>query len=130
MSTDRWQLLPDLSDAEFAALKADVAAHGVAVPIEVDAESGAVLDGHHRLRAVEELRAEGVKVPDWPRIVRSFATDDERVEHVLALNLARRHLSTNARRDLVAELRGRGWSLRRIGAAVGVGVATVHGDLA
>jgi ParB-like chromosome segregation protein Spo0J len=127
MSADRWQLLPDLSTAEFAALKADVAAHGVAVPIEVDAESGAVLDG---LRAVEELRAEGVKVPDWPRIVRSFATDDERVEHVLALNLARRHLSTSARRDLAAELRGRGWSLRRIGEAVGVGVATVHGDLA
>lgn len=107
-----WQLLPPLTDDEFGALKADVAAHGVRVPVVVDAETGAVLDGHHRLRAVEEMRAEGTKVPDYPRQVVRFADDEERSSFVLAANLFRRHLTKAQRRELVADLRAKGWSLR------------------
>lgn len=58
-----YQILPPLDADAFGALKADIAEHGVLVPVEVD-ETGAVIDGHHRVRAVEELRAEGVRVPD------------------------------------------------------------------
>ena len=39
------QLLPRLSDDEFASLKADIRAHGVLVPIELDS-GGVTLDGH------------------------------------------------------------------------------------
>jgi ParB-like chromosome segregation protein Spo0J len=60
----RWQLLPDLSDEEQRALKADIAAHGLRVPIVVDAASGDVVDGHHRQRAIEELRRGEAKVAD------------------------------------------------------------------
>lgn len=125
----RWQLLPDLSPEEFEALKADIAANGVRVPVVVDAETGEVVDGHHRQRAVDELRSEGVKVPDL-RQVRRFADDDERASFVLAANLFRRHLTREQRNDLVTRLRERGWSLRRIGEAVGADVATVHRGLA
>lgn len=125
----RWQLLPALSDEEFAALKADIAARGVLVPIEVD-QAGEVLDGHHRLAAWTQLRAEGLRVPDYPRVVRRLADDDERVAHVLALNLARRQLSRSQRAALVAQLRAQGWSLRRIGALAGVDEVTVRRDLA
>ncbi len=127
---ERYQLLPDLSPDEYEALKADIAANGVRVPVVVDAESGAVLDGHHRIRAFEELRAQGVKVPDFPRQVVRLASDEARVELVLATNLFRRHLTKAQRRQLVADLREAGWSLRRIGEALGTPKSTVAGDLA
>ena len=120
-----WQFLPPLSEEEFAALKADIAANGLRVPVVVDAASGFVVDGHHRQRAVEELRAEGVKVPDL-KDVRAFADDEERLAFVIATNLYRRHLSRAQRDELVAKLRDQGWSLRRIGEVVGVDPATVQ----
>lgn len=62
------QLLPELSQDEYEALKADIARRGVQVPVEYD-EEGNILDGHHRVQACQEL---GIK--DWPSIVRSGMT--------------------------------------------------------
>jgi len=123
-----YQMLPDLSPREYASLKVDIAAHGIQVPIELD-ETGAVLDGHNRLRARDELLADGVKVPDYPRVVRRFTNREEKVGHVLALNLSRRHLSRNQRAELVARLRREKWSHRRIAAVLGVDEITVRRDL-
>ncbi len=128
-ATGRYQLLPGLSAEEFAALKADIAARGVLVPVEFD-ETGAVLDGHHRLRAWAELRAEGVRVAPYPRVVRQLAGEQEKVAHAVALNLARRHLGPAERRELVSRLRAEGWSLRRIAGTLGIGDKTVRRDLA
>ena len=99
----RWQLLPELTGQEYAALKADVAARGVLIPVEVD-QHGAVLDGHHRLRAVADLRADGHRVSDPPRLVRVVTGDADRVAHVLAVNLVRRHLSAAQRAGVVTRL--------------------------
>ena len=52
--SDRYQLLPPLTDDEFASLKADIALHGVLVPVVIDADSGEVVEGHHRVRAWTE----------------------------------------------------------------------------
>lgn len=128
-NTETWQLLPELTAEEFAALKADIARSGVRVPVVIDAESGAILDGHHRIKALEELRREGRKVPEYPRQVVRFQDDEERATFVLATNLFRRNLTKAQRQELVASLRAKGWSLRRIGEALGVGPATVHRDL-
>lgn len=127
--TDAFQLLPGLAPDEYGALKADIAAHGVRVPVVVDAETGAVIDGHHRVRIVDELRAERHKVSDYPSHVVRFADDDERVDFALAANLFRRHLSKRQRAELAVTLRARGWSERRIADALGVGAGTVHRDL-
>lgn len=116
----QYQLLPSLTDEEFASLKADIAARGVMVPVEVD-EQGNVLDGHHRLRACAEL---GIK--QWPTIIRPGLTEDEKREHVLALNLDRRHLNKEQRDELVARLRADGWSLRRIAEKLNVGLGTAE----
>src|SRR5262249_38288470 len=51
-----YQLLPPLTPEERAALKESIRQHGVMMQIEKD-EHGNVLDGHHRLELVEELRA-------------------------------------------------------------------------
>jgi transposase-like protein len=119
---DIWQLLPDLTDDEYQALKADIAERGVMVPIEYD-ERGDILDGHHRVRACREL---GIR--DWPTVTRGGMDEDAKAEHVLSLNLDRRHLSREQRRELVRGLRERGWSLRRIARRLGIGVMTTRRD--
>ena len=123
-----FQLLPPLSDDEFASLKADIRAHGVLVPVELDSD-GVTLDGHHRIRAWTELKAEGVRLPDYPRIVRAGLSEEDKVAHVLALNLARRHLTPKQRSEVVGMLRLKGWSLRRIAEVAGISEGTVRRDL-
>lgn len=80
------QVMPPLSIEEYEALKADIAKRGVLIPIEVDADTGEILDGFHRLRACQEL---GITPPITER---HFANDQERTEHALILNLLRRQL--------------------------------------
>lgn len=118
----QYQLLPDLSTEEYEGLKAHIAEHGVLVPVEYD-DDGNILDGHHRLRACGELG-----ITDWPSIIRPGLTEDEKRDHVLALNLERRHLTREQRQEVVAKLRAEGWSYRRIGERLGVSVGTVHAD--
>ncbi len=120
LGSDRYQLLPPLTDEEFASLKADIALHGVLVPVVVDADSGEVIEGHHRVRAWTELRAEKVPVADYPREVRRFEDDEARTSFILAANLFRRHLTRAQRAEVVTRLRERGWSLRRVSGAIGV----------
>jgi phage N-6-adenine-methyltransferase len=94
----QYQLLPNLSGEEFDALKADIAKRGVQVPVEYD-DAGNILDGHHRIRACEELGIE-----EWPCVIRGDLSEEEKVEHILSLNLNRRHLDREQKRALAADL--------------------------
>lgn len=121
--TYQYQLLPDLSTDEYSSLKADIARRGVMVPVEYD-EDGHILDGHHRVKICQEL---GLR--DWPRIVRVGMTEEQKTEHVLAINLDRRHLTREQRQELVGRLRAQGWSTRRIAEKLKTSDATVRRDL-
>jgi len=73
------------------------------VPIEFDA-AGNVLDGHHRLRACRELG-----ITKYPKVVRPKLSEQEKREHILKLNLLRRHLgplACAAAFEKLAEARG------------------------
>lgn len=124
----KYQVMPDLTPIEFEALKADVAQHGVLVPVEMD-ESGSILDGHHRVRAWQELRAEGVTLPDYPRMVRSGMTEEAKRNHARRLNVMRRQLSREQRDEVMRAMRADGMSQRQIAKAVGVTQATVSNVL-
>lgn len=91
-----FQVLPALTDDEYAALKADIADHGVLVPVEVDTD-GTILDGHHRVRACREL-----DINDWPQVVRDLDDDEAKRRHARRLNMARRHLTRVQKRTLIA----------------------------
>ncbi|MFE5871606.1 ParB N-terminal domain-containing protein [Streptomyces roseifaciens] len=93
-----YQLLPPLADEEYAALRADIAEHGVRVPIDVD-ENGAVLDGHHRAWITAAL---GI---DCPRRIVAGLSEEQKRTHALAVNLYRRSLSREEKRALIQ------WSL-------------------
>lgn len=119
-----YQVMPPLTPAEYEALRADIRLRGVLVPVEIDAETGAILDGHHRVRACEDL---GIR--NFPRVVRSGLTHEQRIAHALALNLNRRHLDPQARAAAVAALRAQGWSTRRIARETHLSQSTVVRDL-
>lgn len=93
----KYQVMPDLSEEDYQALKKDIQERGVMVPIEYD-EDGNVLDGHHRLRICHEL---GVK--DFPKIVRDGLSESEKRTHARQLNMARRHLTREQRQELIRE---------------------------
>ena len=117
-----YQLFPNLTIDEAEALAADIKERGVLVPVELD-EDGAILDGHHRVMIADSLGIE------YPTVVRSGMTEAEKLEHVFALNIARRHLSGTDRSAVISLCRQRGMSLRAIAKTIGVSDRTVRRDV-
>lgn len=126
-SAGSYQLLPPLSEDEFAELVADIAEHGIEQAIVVD-EHGVVIDGHHRQQIADELGIE------CPSVVRSGLSDEQKRSLALRLNLHRRHLSREQKRELVARSlkADPGLSDREHGRRTGVSkntAAAIRGDL-
>jgi hypothetical protein len=92
-----YQVMPDLSPQDYEALKNDIAQRGVLIPVEYD-EHGNVLDGYHRLRACKEL---GLSA--WPKFIRKGLSEEEKREHARQLNIARRHLNQEQKRQLIKD---------------------------
>jgi len=90
-----FQFLPGLSDEEYRSLEDSIREHGIQVPILVD-ENGAVIDGHHRKEIADRLGL------DCPRRFAMELTETQKRTLALSLNLDRRHLSREQRRELVA----------------------------
>lgn len=121
----KYQLLPDMSPEEYADLKEDIRQHGVKLGIEFDLEDN-ILDGHHRFRAFCELIDAGEDIPMFDKITRPFKTEDEKLAHVLSINLNRRNLNREQRQELVVRLRRDfGMTIQKIADAVGASTATV-----
>lgn len=86
-------LLPDLSEEEFALLRADIEKNGVVQPIICSED--VILDGHHRWRVCREL---GIEVP---HIRLTARTEDEEIELLLGLNTHRRQLTRAQKREAI-----------------------------
>jgi len=89
-----YQVMPALTADEYATLKADIAERGVLVPV-VEDQHGNIVDGHHRKRIADEL---SVPCP----VERRTFTDEQARDTAFALNLARRHLTREQKRELIA----------------------------
>ncbi len=116
-------LLPPLTPDEYAALKADIAEHGVLYPAILDEESK-ILDGVHREKIAAEL---GIELP----VSRHSGLTYERKLHLaVGLNMRRRHLDADRRRELVRRLNtDEGLSLRKIASITGWSKSTIDRDL-
>jgi len=116
----RFQPMPELTTEQYDALKADISLHGIVVPIVVD-QYDRVLDGHNRFRIAAELKI------DCPREVHHVVDDDEAADLAVTLNCARRHLTREQVREVIAgELTRRpGDSDRAIARRVGCDHKTV-----
>jgi ParB-like chromosome segregation protein Spo0J len=126
--SNKYQVMPPLSQEEFQALKESIAENGVLVPVVIDVD-GAIIDGHYRVQAYHELFAEGNDVPMYPTETRSdLTTDAEKRELAWRLNMQRRHLSQAQKRDAIdAKLKeSPEWADNRIAKLLGVDGKTVR----
>ena len=117
--------IPPLQAEEYDALKADIRAHGVQVPVAVD-EDGNILDGWHRAKIAREL---GITAPT--QVIAGLSDLEKRCYPYKAQN-ARRNLlpaqKTLLRQRMIAlaqELNQEGKSQAEIGLALGVARTTV-----
>ena len=111
--------MPPPTDEEFAALVADIAEHGVVVPVLVD-ETGAILDGIHRWKACKRLNL------PVPYRVLSGLTEVEKLNRALGMNLRRRHLSKDQKVVIAKGLHAEGHTYARIEEITGWPHSTVH----
>jgi len=86
------ELIPGMTDAEFADLKADIAANGQREAITI--YEGMVLDGRHRYRACEELGIESFQ---------KLYEGDSPATFVISLNVKRRSLNPSQRAAVAVE---------------------------
>ncbi len=114
---------PALPLEQYVALRDNIAANGVLVPILVDSDGPRrkIIDGNYRKAIAGELGY------DCPEIVHAGLDEDEKRTLARALNLARRQFSTDEKREVIADqLRETpDWSLRRTAKMLGVDHKTV-----
>ena len=84
---EKYQVMPALPAEDYEALKADIAARGVMVAVEVD-EYGTILDGYNRVKICRE-----VGITYYPVVVRSGLSEAEKLTHARRVNLLGRHLA-------------------------------------
>jgi ParB-like chromosome segregation protein Spo0J len=116
-------LLPPLTEEEYAALKANIERFGILHPVTTD-EDERVLDGVHRVKIADEL---GIEPPVSQM---GQLSEQEKLQLAIGVNVRRRHLDADRRRNLVRKLRDeQGLSVREIAAATGWSKSTVGRDL-
>ncbi|CUX40661.1 hypothetical protein AGR7C_Lc100052 [Agrobacterium deltaense Zutra 3/1] len=92
-----YQVMPSLSAEDLESLEKSIKANGVLVAVEYD-ELDNIIDGHHRVAICQKL---GIR--DWPKSIRSNLSEDQKRALARQLNIARRHLSTNQKRMIIAQ---------------------------
>lgn len=85
-------IIPEMTEQEYADLRADIYENGLRVPITLYEHQ--VLDGRHRLRACQELGIE----PTFE----TYEGDEPRT-YILSMNLHRRQLTTSQRAMVLAQ---------------------------
>jgi ParB-like chromosome segregation protein Spo0J len=126
-TTNTYQVLPPLSDEEYQALKEDIAENGVLVPVVKDTD-GNIIDGHHRVRAYEELLAEDRVAGGYPVVERSGITNQEKRDLAWRLNMQRRHLNREQKHEAIERKLKESpeWADSRIAKLLGVDGKTVR----
>src|SRR5439155_25467162 len=91
--------LPPLHYEDFVGLRDSISVNGVLVPILVDSDGSRrkIIDGNYRKQIAEELGY------DCPEIVHPNLEEDEKRTLSRALNLARRQLTQEQKRELIAD---------------------------
>jgi len=110
--------LPPLAADDYTRLKVSIQQDGQRIPIIVNETTGEVIDGEHRLRACGEL---GIK----PVIEQRALDEKEATRLKVTLNLARRQVSPEQKRELIKALRAMEFTQQEVASMVGVSQTTV-----
>lgn len=118
----KYQPFHDLDDETNDALRQSIARFGVVSPVVVDG-NGSIIDGHQRARIAGELGL------TYPILKRAVKNEDDAIALAYSLNADRRQLTVEQRRDIVADLRSKGYSLRAIAGVTKTSLGTAHNDV-
>jgi ParB-like chromosome segregation protein Spo0J len=103
---------------EYEALRESIRKYGVIQPVIVD-ENGAVIDGYHRVKICEELGIE------YPTKVLEGLSEEEKENLSVSLNIKRRHLTKDQKKELALALREQNWTQERIADVMEVDQRTI-----
>lgn len=92
----KYQTMPPLAREDADALERSIRTHGVQVAIIVD-ENGDVIDGHHRKEIADRC---GIYLPVE---VRDYLDESQKVALSISLNMDRRQLTREQKRDVIAK---------------------------
>jgi DNA methylase len=91
--------LPELTSEQFSSLLEDIRERGVQTAVEIDAETGEILDGRARVKVCGQL-----KIRNYPRrVVSGLRTEEDRRHHRLKANCLRRQLDKATLKSLVLD---------------------------
>jgi len=113
-------------EATLDLLRLTIPTYGILVPVIYRSGTNEIIDGRHRLKVREELEAEGLSIT-LP--VHHVNTNNPGEIDQIVNSVRRPWQDTEQRRKLVAQLRDKGHSYRRIAGAVGADHKTVRNDL-
>lgn len=116
-------LLPALSDSERETLKNDIADRGVIIPVVIDEQSN-VIDGNNRLSIAAELGLTDVAFD-----IRIGLSEAEKRQLALDLNLHRRHLDREQRKEFSVQMKQNGMSYPQIAEMLNTSPMTVYRDV-
>jgi hypothetical protein len=105
-------LFPLMAPDELKALGEDIKKNGLKIPIVFcladDGKGKLLLDGRNRLDAMELIGRKLVNRRDElaldPMYLHGLANDDDPYAFVISINIRRRHLTTDQKRELIAKL--------------------------
>jgi ParB-like chromosome segregation protein Spo0J len=120
---DSYQYLPSLSLDEYEALRESIRKYGVIQPVIVD-ETGTIIDGYHRVKVCHELGIE------YPTRVMKGLSEEEKENLSVSLNIKRRHLTKDQKKELALALREQDWTQERIASVFEVTQKTISNWLA
>ena len=126
-TTNKYQVMPPLREEEYQALKEDMAENGMQVPVVQD-EDGNIIDGHYRVRAHQELVAEGRAADGFPTVQRTGLTEDQKRDLAWRFNMQRRHLNREQKQEAIKRKLKESpeWADNRIAKLLGVDGKTVR----
>lgn len=89
-STSKYRIFPEFDRELYSYAKKSISEVGVLVPIHLDEYSN-IIDGYHRAKIWHELKAEGVKLEDYPRLIHGGLSERDKLRMSISCNLIRKH---------------------------------------
>lgn len=112
------EILPPLGEDDYSRLKESIREQGIQESIKI-LPNGTIIDGYHRKEIAQEL-----EIKDIPYEIKQL-DKDEALGLGISLNLARRQLSFDQKKEIIGKLRRRGWAQERVAKVIGIPQQTI-----
>lgn len=103
------EILGPLSQDDSERLKKSIEKNGVIIPIIIHKKTGKIIDGRHRIKFAKDYPKQEID-----------CNEKEAAKRMVTLNLARRHISPERKKELINLLRKAGFTQEEVGEMIGL----------